>query len=1704
MFDPFSCAQSIRDDLLSYTSSALPVGNNPSQLRLGERFYDRWSSELFQGPFVEALPKYQSCESLSETFADASQSVFASLMSRASSIRWRDVDEKFVRFMSARDRLWSGYPQEAEAEEAETSVSRLWHQRRYRHQLESFRLIAKERKSAIVATGTGSGKTECYLIPLLHMLITEAAERRELRGVRAIMLFPLNALVEDQMRRLRKILFWTNLAIATAPPGSAFSLKRQITFGRYTGDTPVSDLDHDRSKPADHIQELGEMVTRVRMRREPPDILVTNFSMLEYALLRSDDRDLLSVPHVFTTLILDEVHTYSGTVGAEVAMLLRRLRAQMAERAASALDVPIFVGTSATIGTEKRASGEMAAFAQNLFGCAFRSDQIVMGSTEGVLTRGTVLGTDALRQLASDAMRFVARSPLLLKLISGRLIVDEEPDWESRISDDLEELALLFGATWKDMEVEIRDVEPLAGDPEARSRDLLGHIVEHSDAIHQLITTIQGSAGACLALEDLTARFFASATPAEGALIPGSRAAVCLMLTLVANAKVRGRTVLPVRFHHFVTEKREGFLCLNPNCEEGLRSQTDGWWSQLFLRHFRACPTCGCFAYPIVLCRKCGFVYLEGWRQRDDTCVPEKDESTESFRFLFRPAAGMQYTRSDLCEDAADPNSQPKSRGLCVTCGCWFVSLDTTNGEDARRGHSSRCANPRIIEVFEWSDRSGDYRMPECAVCQQRWYEDHEVVTPPTISPYAAASLLIEDLVGAGSAPRRATKLISFSDTRQQAAKLARNLQRTNRDYVFRQLVFQLLATGSKPLTTLELFHELSREIRNDDGKRQLLIDFPGSVNDDLLLEQNIADLLYRELTSAYHTLEALGLVRIDYSDDILSCGNTIQPPAAWRSVLSTVSGKDLIRLVLDWGFRYRHAVASAAQKVPIRANILQLWKIFIKRVPGPEFGKKGQFEAALFLDRVDPRNRLFNFMYRVRELERGARKYLPELDGRDFNTLLQSVWTALVSRQTNVTFGRTGAEANRALLAPGLGDAQATALQLNLNSITWTSVSESAGVFQCSVCGRLSNYSIANVCPVRKCQGSLKPASLSDVEQRFAPTRHYRRLIREREVRPLRVEEHTAEIANARRLEIERAFRADDAGSVDVISGSTTFELGIDLGSVSSVFLANLPPRVSNYRQRAGRAGRREGLVPFVLSYVRERPHDQYFWGDLNSFISGPISTPKFKLASEEVLRRHGYSVLLSFALADYKKAGRPPGKLWGPEWKNLLSFLLDPGERSSLTSRALDPKCDVALTISNIYSDIGNALRTRLTPAKICEGFLKRVECLRLLRSEEGCIKVLGDYAVLPTYAFPIYVDELRLNEVPPNQPPRCDLQLTRDRRISLTEYFPGRIVVAGKSLIQSRGLWAGYVERDFRRCAACGEMLSSLPATTRCRCGGSLAALNAVTPAGGYFGTVLGEGSPPEVEYDETSSSEVLFDPANDSFEECFKPAGRFLRIAAVDANLMKNARMRQFSPKPGSKLQLQLEKRNLLDVAAPHTPAACLVKVTAPGSPSYHLLHEFSTDIVRMRISNAPEGRTLQCAFASAAASRDVPQRQKLRNSFWLTFAETLLIASARFLDIDEVGNAELGVAFRTEVSEPCLDNREVILFDTAPGGAGYATEIAANIETVFRLAATVLGRCSCGDSCYHCLRSYRNQWIHSRLDRHLVFKGLAEFNSLNWS
>jgi len=591
-----------------------------------------------------------------------------------------------------------------------------------------------------------------------------------------------------------------------------------------------------------------------------------------------------------------------------------------------------------------------------------------------------------------------------------------------------------------------------------------------------------------------------------------------------------------------------------------------------------------------------------------------------------------------------------------------------------------------------------------------------------------------------------------------------------------------------------------------------------------------------------------------------------------------------------------------------------------------------------------------------------------------------------------------------------------------------------------------------------------------------------------------VRVEEHTAQISPGKRIAIEREFRSTAEDSIDVVCGSTTFELGIDLGSIQSVFMSNLPPRAANYRQRAGRAGRRPGAQPFVLNYVRQRPHDQYFWNALQSFIAGPLAVPRLSISSKEVVLRHVSAILVGRLLEIYRK--EHPGRmaLAGPPAGGFVEFAL-----SAFTDVKIQKELESKQALSDRLDHFLKGLPVRLEKLPCWRDLKERLcrlkETYLSLHGDDGCLDVLSDHGILPSYAFPIHVDELRLRECPLRETPRVDLKLQRDRSIALREYSPGRAFVAGKYQILSEGLWHGYELKTFSFCAHCSAVDFRSGAPMLCsRCQLPMVNKTAVIPRGGFFGRVIRSASE-SIEQKVPEVTDVYFDPAEDPPPQT-RPVGQGLTIAILDARDMRRSRMRMFNPRP-SHDGLLMASRAISDAASPHSPPAiCLERIASGQGERLHLMHEFTTDILQMRFVDNPIGRLILGSQVLQDELRaDLGKREWLYESIWLTIATSLSLSGAQILDIDPT---EIAVVLRRSHESGTLGNREIVMYDTTAGGAGYTRQLGDRMSHLFAASLQRLANCDCQDSCYACLRTYHNQMIHTRLNRQRVSDGFSRF------
>jgi hypothetical protein len=310
--DPLAVSNSVADTYRRYLSTLITPSDSGLARGLETAIEQAARDDLTKGPFLHVQPPYSNGASL------------------------RDLIEQGL-LSDGFARLGARFPLDRPL---------------YAHQEQAIRKVAAGR-NVVVATGTGSGKTESFLLPILDAIQRQAVDGVVGAGVRALLLYPMNALANDQLKRLR-------LLLADLP---------EITFGRYTGDTPKTELKAVQAFKRMHVGEKrlpNELLSREAMQASPPHLLLTNYAMLEYLLLRPADMELFGQQHdpqSWQFIVVDEAHVYDGATGAEVGFLLRRLQ----ERVAREHSVQC-IATSATVGSDHHRA---AMFASDLFGTPF-------------------------------------------------------------------------------------------------------------------------------------------------------------------------------------------------------------------------------------------------------------------------------------------------------------------------------------------------------------------------------------------------------------------------------------------------------------------------------------------------------------------------------------------------------------------------------------------------------------------------------------------------------------------------------------------------------------------------------------------------------------------------------------------------------------------------------------------------------------------------------------------------------------------------------------------------------------------------------------------------------------------------------------------------------------------------------------------------------------------------------------------------------------------------------------------------------------------------------------------------------------------------------------------------------------------------------------------------------------------------------------
>ena len=1067
----------------------------------------------------------------------------------------------------------------------------------YRHQEEAIRKALAGR-NLIVATGTGSGKTECYLFPILNQLLQErGSSTLGSPGVRAMLLYPMNALANDQMKRLRDVL-------------SSFP---EITFGRFVGDTS----ERDRDALEKHRGRLGsdphpnELISREQMRATPPHILLTNYAMLEYLLLRPADTTLFDGPtgRHWRFIVLDEVHVYHGAQGAEIAMLLRRVRDRVNGSQQGRIQ---YVGTSATLVRREEDYPRLAEYARDLFDEVVEYEPSVPARQDIVLPRQLPLVQRTTTWRAEPADFAAIRAHL-----------DRAPE-RTTVPGDLTDRLASRGAP------KARPGQPARDHLEAtlateshvvRLQRLLGEgAVDLAEAAQQVFheTAGRGHGEHLVDLVDVCARLHAPGTP-----VP----------------------LLPARYHFFVRALEGAFLCRSPDHPDGK--------PRLLLRRHDQCPGCErqgneSRMFESGVCTRCGAAYLLGVTRDDDdgnTRLQSARPDESNIAYLLLAEDVIDPDEADEDEQAVVPDdvgSDTDQRTLCTRCS------SLTEGHEACCDCGRRSAVP--VTVAHPAQRGEPLR--RCIACTGR--SNGPIVlrflTGQDAPVAVIATALYQSLPpsrddGAATLIGEGRKLLSFSDSRQDAAFFAPYLDRTYSQAVQRRLIWM---TAERLADQEPRFEDLVGPIRKEAERRLVLDEDDGAMRN----RNRVRTWLMREILAVdrRQSLDGVGLAEIGF---VLPRGVHV-PPQLLALGFSESEALDIARVLLET------LRLSAAVHLPEGVEIDD--PAFTPRNVVTRVRVEGSAPKILSWLPGLGLNRRLDYQQKVLE----GRSL--EADPRD---LLEQVWTRWLAAPNSQWMKILKAVHHR---TDGVLHA------IDPARITIRPASDEEPAHRCGTCRQVWWRSVSRVCPSYRCSGTLEPLRSSE------STDHYRHLYTSLDPIGMRVAEHTGQLGAEYAGELQQKFLD---GEVNVLSCSTTFELGVDVGEVQGILMRNVPPSPANYVQRAGRAGRRTGSTALAVTFAQRRSHDLHYFRNPRNLIEGRIGVPIISLRNSHIIRRHIHAV----AFAEFERRHVADGGEWH---RTVASFFTAEDESEG------SPVRQFVDWLRTHPSDLGDAVR-RITPSDV-----------------------------------------------------------------------------------------------------------------------------------------------------------------------------------------------------------------------------------------------------------------------------------------------------------------------------------------------------------------------------------------------------------------
>lgn len=1535
-------------------------------------------------------------------------------------------------------------------------------------------------KDLFVSTGTGSGKTECFIWPIISKCIDEAKKRPEsfkINAVRTLIIYPMNALVSDQLARFRRIMGSPEYIGHFTKDAK---VERIPHFGMYTGRTPYAGeakmasskelaktfresylVDESAAEEGQRQQKLNidglhrinkyparygengmqkfvdnleqnihtpslldaELITRFEMQSCPPDILVTNYSMLEYMLMRrresriwdSTKQWLNEAEENKLLIVLDEAHMYRGSSGGEIALLLERLFIRLGID----LKKVQFILTTASMPLENQKA--INDFYTGLTGKNPSDCEFLFGEREKIPEESEIpLNIDALAEVGPEQVQ------------------------DGEIADKIKKFAKLVYS--ENLSMDITDNE---------AQEWLYNNLPRYTAFVELNKLCREGAKSYTLLRTT---IFGNHPKAEIALDS--------LLSIVSLACKDGNILFPVRLHMFLRGLQGLFACSNPNCSCAKYTEKEKLKFGKVISLRKENCECGGRIYELVNHVKCGALYLKVYVQLNEG-YPYWYVFSQ--RGLNGDVNSLKEMLLYIMPEGYDRKPSDKIGSLDPFTGKLYLSeKDDQN-------------LLKVIYTDNFDSNEQAYTFATCPKCRKpmRLKKPSDFSTKGNIPFYNLTKAQFELQPARSDMINQGKKVLLFSDSRQNAAKLARDLSKSSDADAFRQAVMLstlLLKVDKKEHTLAELYPAfLDVCIQNQltffsGSSRKKFLDNKRTFEDTkkryarrgrpidysaLAQEyQNLPNEYYEQLltffTESPRSFKDIGIGFLaPVSDALEDCVFDLEDQGI------EIDSQDLYKALVLLFWDVMDDSAALGESIPddIRRDLPG-------RSKAQDFGLSFDFSRALDSKLV---------------------KLLPQYLG-----IHESSIDALVTKIRDVFF--SSSSNNRYYIK-----LSAVKIKLTDKKFTW---------YRCTKCGKLSPFKLGDYCGACFENQKLTEIGNSDLE-RFdfwrIPVLHALEKIDG--IHTIDTEEHTAQLSHkgiksetwSRTEKYEMRFQDINAGehgenSIDVLSCTTTMEVGIDIGSLTAVGLRNIPPMRENYQQRAGRAGRKNAGISTIVTYASGGVHDSHYFAHPDEMISGAQRKPWIDRDNPKILQRHTNMLVIN-------------GFMSTPGMKERFDSIMDVGIitfceefGAAFVEHAKSLPFDTTETIESFE---------KIKSMVLAEG--RRAQ-YTANDKETDAFDVFYSEGFIPSYSFPknvvrFFVEEE--SEKGKNAPREIKYAPERDIAVALSEYAPGRFVTIDKKIYRSGGIYANPRPKGFEANQAeyyfnTPDYYSNVFVCTECNWFGNKAedAQNGICPYCGApidrrkmlkpwgFAPVKGDEVRHEDESEEFTYTEAPYysyvPSASDIMQSYGESNIKYIELSdkkVLTVNMGKHKNGFNVCKKCGGADVAGENDTGNYKFSQPYHDHRPLCRHDGTVEQNIFLGYEFMTDMFMLDI--AYDSNKLVGASNSE-------ERAILRAAV-TTLHEAMKKAISLELDIDY---NEISGGWRPRFKDDGNSHIEMFFYDNLTSGAGYSSLIGTILDKVLERTREILTKCECSRSCKNCLDNYYNQWNHYLFDRTL--------------